>query len=174
METIIEYIRNPELISPTFFVIWQGLRIIFLLISIFFIGMIIFLLFKSGYMDYRFKENYAELKKTKPALKVKVDKSWDEVIKQAKDEKEAERKMAIIEADDIVNDVLTQVGYEGESLSEKMEGLSEEIIPNIEEVKDAHKKKRDIVYDPNRSLSREEAVEIVSVYEKVFKDLQIF
>ncbi len=174
METIIEHIRNPELISPTFFVIWQGLRIIFLLISVFFIGMLIFLLFKSGYMDYRFKEDYAELKKTKPAFKVKVDKNWDEVIKQAKDEREAERKMAIIEADDIVNDVLTQVGYEGGDLLEKLEGLSKEIIPNIEEVKDAHRKRRDIVYDPNRSLSREEAIELVSVYERVFKDLQVF
>ncbi len=180
METIIEsaqevfkYIANPELASPTFFIIWQVLRIVFLIISAFFIGLLIYLFKVNDYLDMRYLENYSEFRKTKPYLKVDLSKEWKDVVKHAKGEKEAERKMAVIEADDMVDSVLLKIGYSGETLLDKLAKLNKEIIPNIEEVKEAHRKRRDIAYDPNKSISREEAEEIVSVYEEVFKDLRI-
>jgi len=102
-----------------------------------------------------------------------MEENWSEIIKQAKSEKEADRKMAVIEADDIINDVLSQLGYGGDTLPEKLERLNEEIIPNLNEIKEAHKKRKEISYDPNKELSSQDAVNLVSVYEKVFKDLQI-
>ncbi len=173
METIIEYIRNPELISPKFFIIWQVLRVVFLLISAFFIGLLIFLFFVSDYKNYRFFENYSEFKKAKPKMGVKMEENWSEIVKQAKSERESDRKIAVIEADDIIDDVLAQLGYSGDSLVEKLERINEEIIPNLEEIKEAHKKRKEISYDPNKSLSIQEAEKLVSVYEKTFKDLQV-
>ncbi len=168
------YILNPELISPTFHSVWSIARGIFFVISIILIGLLVFLLSVNSYLDLRFRERYTEFKKAKPYHEVKVDTDWKEVSSQAQDEKEAERKLAVIEADDMLNSVLEQMGYEGESLVEKLNGLNEEIIPNLEEVKKAHKVRRDIIYDQSRGLSKEEAVNLISVYEKVFKELQIF
>ena len=174
IQEVLKYIANPELISPTFFSFWQVLRIIFLAITVFFIGLLAYLFRVNGYLDMRFIEDHMEFRKTKPHLKVKIDKDWDEIVKQSKSEKEAERKLAVIEADDTLDDVLSQVEYKGETLMEKLEGLNEDVIPHIEEIKDAHRKRRDINYDPNTSLSKKEAEEIVSLYGEVLKDMQIF
>ncbi len=173
LQEVLKYIANPELISPTFFTVWQVLRILFLTISAFFIGLLVYLLSVNGYLELRFFEDYSEYRKSKPHLKVELGKDWNDVIEHAKSEKEAERKMAIIEADDMIDSALSKIGYSGETLLDKLAGLNKEIIPNIEEVKDAHRKRRDIAYDPNKSISREEAEKIVSVYEEVFKDLRI-
>ncbi len=180
METIIEsaqevfkYIANPELISPTFFTVWQVLRITFFVITAFFVGLLVYLFSVNGYLDMRYVEDLLEFRKTKPYLKVSLGKDWKDVVENAKSDKEAERKMAVIEADDMIDSVLSKIGYSGETLPDKLAGLNKEIIPNIEGVKDAHRKRRDIAYDPNKSISREEAEQIVSVYEEVFKDLRI-
>ncbi len=172
-QEVFKYIANPELVSPTFFTVWQVLRIAFLAISVFFIGLLVYLFSVNGYLDMRYVEDLSEFRKTKPHLKVNLGKEWEDVVEHAKSEKEAERKMAVIEADDMIDSALSKIGYSGETLLDKLAVLNKEIIPNIEEVKDAHRKRRDIVYDPNKSISREEAEQIVSVYEEVFKDLRI-
>ncbi len=174
IQSSINYILNPELISPTFHSVWSVARGIFFTISIILIGLLVFLLSVNSYLDLRFRERYTEFKKAKPYHEVKLDTDWKEVSSQAQDEKEAERKLAVIEADDMLNSALEQIGYSGANLVEKLNGLNEEIIPNLEDVKKAHKTRRDIIYDQSRDLSKEEAKEIISIYEKVFKELQIF
>ncbi len=173
-QEVLKYIANPELISPGFYAFWQITRIIFIAVSVFFVAMILYLISVSDYMDLRYRERYSELFKSRPYLAVKIDQDWKEVIKQARSDRESERKMAVIEADEMIDGVLSQMGYEGEGLLEKLEGLNREIIPNIEKLKEAHKTRRDVVYDPSKGLSKEEAARIISIYEEAFKDLQIF
>ena len=168
-----EFVLNPHLLPSPLYDIWRIGRIVFVAFSIFLLGMIIYLLHVNEYLIYRFKENFSERVKGKPHHGIKIEKNWKEIMEQAKDDREAERKLAVIEADDTINEVLGKLGYEGDSLLEKLDGLNKEIIPNIEEVRDAHRRRRDIVYDPDTSLSKEDAVKIVSLYEEVFKDMQL-
>ncbi len=164
---------DPGSISPTVGFIYNTLRVIFLTISALMIGMIIFLLYKSPYLDLRFRERDSESRQRRPYQKVKIDDDWKEILRQAKSDDESERKLAVIEADDLVNNVLAQLGYGEGSLLEQLDGLNEEIIPNIEEVKKAHRERRDMTYDPTKKVSKEKAAELVSVYEEIFKDLQL-
>ncbi len=172
-QEVYKYIVNPELISPGFYTFWQITRIIFVGVSVFFVGLLLYLVSVNDYLTVRFKEGYSELLKSKPYSTIKLEEDWSEVEKQAKSESESERKMAVIQADDMIDNVLAQMGYEDDGLLEKLEGLNKEIIHNIEELRKAHKERRDIVYDPNKSLSKEEAAKLISVYEETFKDLQI-
>ncbi len=174
IEEFLIHIANPELISPDFFIVWQSLRVMFIVVTLFFVGILLYLLMKSDYLTYRFKEDFVERKKTKPFLNVKIKKDWGEIMSHANHENESERKLAVIEADDALNDALSQLGYEGEDLLEKLKGLTEEIVPNIKDLQEAHKERRDIVYDPNKGLSKEEAKELIAVYEETFRYFQIF
>lgn len=174
IQEIINFITNPELVSPTFFSVWQAFRLVFIFVSILLAGMIVFLLFVNGYLQARFKENFDEFVKAKPFRNVKVKVDWNEVIKNIKEGKESDRKLAIIEADDAINDALDQLGYQGSDMREKLDKLSGNIIPNIEDLKKAHKVRRDIVYDPSRGLSKEEAQELIYIYEKTLRTLQLF
>ncbi len=173
IQEIINYLTNPELISPSFFSAWQVLRLIFIYISIILGALIIFLLSVNGYIDARYKANLEEFTKVKPYRNFKVNINWVEITKAVKEGKEADRRLAVIEADDAVNSALGQLGYQGNNLLEKLERINKDIIPNIEDLKRAHKIKRDVVYDPSRGLSHEEAREMIAIYEKTFQDLQL-
>ncbi len=174
IEEILFYIANPELISPDFFIIWQGIRSFAIIISFALFALLIYLLSVNDYLKYRFQEDYEEYTKSKPFMNVKLKKDWGEILRHSQHDIEAERKLAVIEADDALNDAFMQLGYKGENLMQKLEGLTEEIVPNLEELKEAHRKKRDIVYDPNRNVSKDEAKKIISEYEETFKYFQIF
>ncbi len=174
IEEILFYVANPELISPDFFVVWHGVRLFAIIASFALFGLLIYLLSVNDYLKYRFREDYEEYMKSKPFMNVKLKKNWGEILKHSQHSIESERKLAVIEADDALNDIFAQLGYKGENLMQKLEGLTEEIVPNLEELKDAHRKKRDIVYDPNKNLSKDEAKKIISAYEETFKYFQIF
>lgn len=173
-EQIFNYIVNPELLPAPIYSIYFNLRIIFTVVSLFFIGLLIFLLFVSDYKAYRYLEWHSEFKKSKPYFGVKLSQNWEDIVEQARDDNESERKLAIIEADDMIDSALSQMGYKGDNLMEKLDGLNEDIIPKINELRAAHRLKRDLVYDPNKSVSKEEAEEVIKDYEATFKDLQIF
>ncbi len=171
---VFKYIASPELLPPSIYGFYSVLRIIFTIVTLFFIGVLIFVFFASDYKMYRYQEWHSEYKKRKPYWGIKLNQNWDDVLKQANDDNESERKLAIIEADDMINDALSQMGYSGEDLIAKLDGLNKEIIPKIEELKTAHRLKRDLVCDPNKSISKEEAQRVLKDYEETFKDLQIF
>jgi hypothetical protein len=170
---VIEIINNPENLPPLFYSIFQVVRSFFIFFSIFLIAMFVFLTSKSNYFNYSFKESYTEKKKGRPYVNVKLKNDWKEIEEQARNEKESERKIAIMEADDLVSDALSQLGYKGEDVVEKVDGLGKEILPNIEEVKEAHRKRKDFIHNPEKELSEEEAVSIISEYEEVLKNFRI-
>ncbi len=173
-EQVFSYIANPETLPPSIYSVYFVLKIAFLAVTLFFIGMLVFLFFASDYKAYRYLEWRSEYKKFKPYFGVKLTQNWEEIIAQAKDDNESERKLAIIEADDMIDSALSQMGYEGDGLMAKLDGLNKDIIPKLEELREAHRIKRDLVYDPNKSISKEEAQRIIKDYEATFKDLQIF
>ncbi len=173
-EQVFSYIANPSLLPPFIYNIYFVLRIIFTIVTLFFVGLLIFLFFKSDYKSYRYLEWHSEFKNFKPYFGVKLDQNWEDIVEQAKDDNESERKLAIIEADDMIDSALAQLGYTGDNLMEKLDGLNKDIIPKIDELKEAHRLKRDLVYDPNKSVSKEDAERVIKDYEETFKDLQIF
>ncbi len=172
-QEVIKYILDPTLISPGFAVFWQTTRIIFVSVSLLLLSLIIFLLSINDYFEWRYAENYTELHKVKPRFRVNIGKRWKEVIAHLQSQDDSERRLAVIDADDIFNEVLGKIGYEGDNTYDKLIRLNEEIIPNIEELKKAYKAKKEIMHDPNKELSVEEAKDVVSRYEVILKDLQV-
>ncbi len=169
----IKYIMDPTLISPGFASFWSTVRAIFLGVSAILLGLIIFLLSVNSYTEYRFGERYFEMGKMKPKFNINIRNSWKEVTEQASSGDDSERRLAVIEADDITNDVFNKLGYEGDTLYDKLAILNKDIVLNIEELKEAYKKKKSIAHNPNIEVSKEEAKKIVSIYEETLRDLEI-
>lgn len=173
IKEVVKYLLDPTLISPGFAVFWQTTRIVFILAALFLIGLIIFLLSVNDYFEWRFTENYSELRKLKPRFKVDIKNRWREVLKNTESSDDADRRLSVIDADDLFNEALEKVGYVGDNTYDKLARLNEDIIPNIKEIKEAYEIKKEIMHDPNRSLDQDEAKDLVSRYEKVLKDLQL-
>ncbi|MBZ9569811.1 hypothetical protein KJA16_02715 [Patescibacteria group bacterium] len=148
------------------------LKILFLIISLFFLFGIIYFLLKTGWLKRLFLQDLVEFLSFKPYAIRKVSQTWKKIIKGLEKVSESETKLAIIEADDLLNEILERMGYPGETLGEKLKQLSEVILPNLDEVWKAHKIRSNIVHDPTYRLSLGEARKVLEIYEKALLKLE--
>ena len=173
MDDFLRYLADPHLFDPTIVRMIDYVRYLFIGIGGAMFVAIVYFIIDTSALEEKYFKDVTEFTKTSPYTSVKVPGAWKKAKNQSESEDESERKLAVIEIDDIVTEVLNQMGYEGDSLEKTLSGVSGEIIPNKEELLKAHKKRRDLVYDPNYDLSMDEAKEIMNVYEQTLKDLQL-
>jgi hypothetical protein len=102
-----------------------------------------------------------------------IDKDWLKIKRRLLNKKEAEYKMAVIEADLLINDVLGRANFEGRVLSEKLEKRAAS-FSEIEALKAADQLYQDIVSDPGYGLSYEAAKAAILAFEQGLKDVNAF
>jgi len=148
------------------------LKILCLIIPLFFLFGILYLLLKSDWLKRLFLRDLVEFFSFKSYEMRKVSRAWEKIIKRLKRVNESESKLAIIEADDLLNKILERMGYSGETLGEKLKRLSDVILPNLDEVLEAHKIRSNIVHDPTYRLSLDEGRKVLKIYEKALLNLE--
>ena len=157
--------------SPTFFFY---AKVIFLGIGGIFLFLIILLLKKTKWLEFKILEDITEITTHRPYGAQKTFKQWAKIIKKLEEKKETEYRMAIIEADNLLGDILRKMGYKGETLRSLLEQINSKILPNIEDIWYAHNLRNNIVHDSNYDLNLENAKKAMSIYERAFRDLQLF
>ncbi len=174
MEEIISYILSPELIPVPWITILTVARIVFMVISFLLFSFIIFVTSKSQYFTFRLLEDFDEFTKFKPREVNKLAKDWKKIVQKMESGLESEYKLAIIEADVMLDEILKRIGRTEKSLDDKLNAMNSIEIGNIKEIKEARKIRNSIVYDPDYHLTLDEAKETLQVYEETFKNLNAF
>jgi hypothetical protein len=163
---------SSVLLYPKFegwLLVWKYL---FLAFGFFFLIYSIWGIFKTSFLKRAILIDLKELLTYKPFYVKKFLRRWKKIEKRLESKNEADFKLAILEADEFLNEVMEEIGHKGKNLNEKLENVDEEIIPNLKELKQVRKIKEDIISDPSYRLSEQEAKYILNVYEKTLKDLQ--
>lgn len=172
MEDIIRYIIDPGLFPPEIVKTIDYIRYFFISISFILLGLVIYFSISSRRLEEMYLKDILEFTKAAPYKEIKLPKDWGSLRKRAKDEKPSERKLAIIETDDMMCNILNEMGYEGDTLDESLQEVTTDIVSNKDDLLRVHKIRRDLIYDPNYELSQDEAKEIMDVFEKSLSDLQ--
>lgn len=167
-QDIISFILSPPKERWLF-----DLRFSFIAISFFlFVGLII-LLFKNAWLKRLFIEDWREFF-TWQAFGIKTaEKEWKKIKERLNTGQEPEYKLAIVEADNILNDVLKKMEYGAGISAEVLNILPPAIFPNLEEIKLAHNLHENIVHDPDFRLSPDDAKKAIAAYEKFFIDSEV-
>ncbi len=105
--------------------------------------------------------------------KNKANKAWLKTKKLLSYGDEGHSKLAVIEADNILDDVLKSANIRGESLGERLKNLNPAQLPNLNEIWEAHKVRNHLVHEPDFSLDSQTALRVISFYEKAFKSLEL-
>ncbi len=147
------------------------IKIIFITTSLLFLSFIVFALLKSSWLKFHFLIDLYEFFNYRPYGMPKLTKKWLKIKARSVRGTEDEYKLAIIEADSLLDEILKKIGYEEEELSGKLNKIPAGVLPNIEEILQAHKIRNDIIYDPNYKLSLEETEKILAIFEKALTDL---
>ena len=136
----------------------------------------ILLLWVMIQMRNKYTEKIVELKTqaNPPAIgESKYDAKWKEVLEHLQSLREAEWKFAVIEADNILEDILTQADYPGETLGEKLKQISKSQLASIDSLWSAHKLRNLIVHDPDYQIRYNDAREAIRDYEKALRELGV-
>ena len=149
-------------------------KAIFIIASITLVVAIIFCHMRCSYLKFLIYMDVSEILTYRPFGLKRIEKDWNKVKVRLDAGLESEYKLAIIEADNMMDSVLKRMGYGGENLGERLGNLTSATLPNIEEIKEVHQMRNNIVRDPSYTVTLDDARKIMDAYEKGFQDLQAF
>jgi len=149
------------------------LKIVFLMMGLFFFGFIIFALVKTAWLKRIFVWDIIEFFTYRPYGKQRYLKKWKKIEAMLSKGLESEIKLAVLEADTILENTLKEMGFEGENLSARLNKVTPDFLIDLEQVKFAHEVRNNIVSDPNYRLEISDAKNILAIYEKALKYLEV-
>lgn len=105
--------------------------------------------------------------------KSKYISSWESIRGRLEDKSIASGKMALIEADKMLDEVLGKLGYVGRDAAEKVSNIKPGQIAGIEDMREVQALHKKIIEDPSYETNLEEIKAAFEIYEKVFRGLEL-
>ena len=168
IESIISFLISPEIQQKIFVV-----KVAFIAVGAILLIAIIVLILRTHYYQWLFMQDFWEFFTFRPFGAKKITKIWNKIVNRLSTGSESESKMAIIEADDLLDSSLKRLGFFGQTLEEKLSKLSSATVGNLDDIYAAHKVRNNIVHNPDYKLSPEEAKTAIEAYQRAFNSLQI-
>ncbi|HEY4503041.1 MAG TPA: hypothetical protein VJC14_01235 [Candidatus Paceibacterota bacterium] len=109
-------------------------------------------------------------KKQREGESVSHNEHWVRVLDYVFSPNAADWKLAVIEADNMLEALLSQLGFEGESLGDRLKAASQEEFRNLAIAWEVHTVRNRIAHEgSNFPLSQHEAKRVVALYEGIFR-----
>ncbi len=168
--SIINYIFNFAISfsDSTFFTIIKFIVAVYVLVLVFDILLLLF--FHGLGKDFRKMVRGADLP---PLAKDKFQLQWGKIKERLKSGSQSQYKAAILEADNVVGEMLKKIGYAGNDMTERLEKANVGQIENLEELRKSHQIRNKIVYKENFAVSLDVAEETIKAYEDFLKFIDI-
>ena len=144
-----------------------------LIISILLIAGIIYAALRSNWLTYKADDFFDAVSGPGILSKRRVLRGWKRIIKQINSNEPQKWKSAVLEADKILGEILRLSGYRGGNVHERLEQVTPEVLPNILDLRAAHRVRDAIVNEPDFALSHEEAVKLIHSYASAFRELDL-
>jgi len=156
---------------------WFGSSLVwFQLASILFSGLliwgIVYIITKTSYFNGKV-EGYMDILGFGNLTKRRSLRGWEQIKKRILSPAQQDWKLAVLEADKIMNEILKMAGYLGTDLGKKLEILTKENLSNLDEIKKAHFLSDQIMKDPSMELKKEDAIIALKSFKKAFIELNL-
>lgn len=111
---------------------------------------------------------------TRPILsKNKTAVRFEAIEKRLASDNPSQYKVAVLEADQFADEVLRESGYDGANMAERLAGIHPGQLASYEALRSAHEVRNRIVNDPNFTLDRAQAEELLTKYRSLFAELEL-
>ncbi len=96
---------------------------------------------------------------------------WDRIKEQLASDNEQSWRLAILEADIMLNEMLDTLGYRGETVADKMRQVDRGDFHTVDLAWEAHKVRNKIAHEgAAHTLTAREARRVIDLFEAVFKE----
>jgi hypothetical protein len=160
IKDFIYFISSPLLQDMLF-----PIKLIFIFFTVFFLVFVIYFMLNSSWLQYKFLEDATEFFSWKAYGQREMSKQWEKIKKRTESGAESDFKLAIIDADDFLAEILDNRGYEGKDFEETLKKAGRLITPVLNDILKAHETRNSIVYNPDFKLPVDQAKKILDIYE---------
>lgn len=142
-------------------------RFFSIVISAFFLAIIIYLNIILNLTGEKI-EHWIDVVGSENISKRRSIKAWKQIQKRLKIGNQIQLKLAILEADRVLEEMFKLAGYPGRNMDERLVQLTSAELSNIEDIRQVHQIRHRIVREPDFSLTLAEAKQALQVYKKAF------
>lgn len=172
----------------------QYLKIPFIIISLFLLAGILYFAVFTNYLYYRYFEQFEEYSRwktfknkapkkkekqqeeriiPKPIKKLKPLGDWERIFEKAESFKDIDCKLALVDADRLLNKKLEELGISGRNIDERIKQIENNFSSQeIEEFNKARNLLKEIFINEKRRVSRIKVKEAIAIYKKMFDSVK--
>ena len=103
--------------------------------------------------------------------KEEVRENWQHIRELANSANPSDWNMAILRADALLDDILKHLGYEGETMAERLKIIDTTKLPSLDKIWSAHHLRNMIAHDPLEQHTKETIIHALRSYEQALKEL---
>ena len=98
---------------------------------------------------------------------------WNKVVEEASSPDDSKWRLAILEADIMLNELLDVLGYRGETMGDKMKQVDRSNFRTIDLAWEAHTVRNKVAHQGSSlSLTQREVRRVIGLYEQVFREFK--
>lgn len=165
------YTMNDFLVSLSGIVFWW--KAIGIVVSVTAVTGIVAVVIKTQeVVRWRALKDITEFMKTESFPREERNARWDAVEKRMKSDHPSDWKLAVIEADSIMDDLLKRMRYEGATMGERLQQIEPSDFDSLQAVWKAHKMRNRIAHEPETAITRSEAEYAIELFKRGLKEFE--
>lgn len=100
-------------------------------------------------------------------------KRWERLLTHLESDRESDWRLAILEADVMLSEMVTNMGYHGDSLGEKLKSIEASDFTSLQKAWEAHGVRNKIAHEGAAFvLTEREAKRVIGLYEEAFREFR--
>ena len=170
LKEIYFFLISPELQSKLF-----APRVVALVLSVFFAVALFYYLKRGSYLRYLVLDDFGDWHSFRDFGEKKWTKRWKKIKRKLKKSTSSPQlKLALIEGYKMLDDVLKRMGLGEGKIEDRLQKATVKEIANLEELKKASRICGEVARNPEHSLPKEEAENILETIERTFRNIRLF
>jgi len=156
---------------------WRGIYntvvIVISIIDAVLVALFLYVLRLFGKLDSIGPENGAAGDVSPVPVAKEASENWERIRELINSQNPSDWNMAIIQADALLDDILMHLGYEGDTMGDRLKIVDPVQLPSADRVWSAHRLRNTIVHDPMVEHTRETVINALRAYQDAFRELGV-
>jgi len=158
-------------VAPLFTITWVVMTIVGYLIALGFLTLFVYSTLRFHQIRDEDDLRFATVGDAHHAEELTEHNRWSHVRELIEGSNESDWRQAIIEADIILDDLLTNLGYQGDTIGDKLRAVDPSKFRTLQEAWDAHRIRNEIAHQGSAyQLTDHLAYRTILHYENVFRE----
>lgn len=173
---VVDYLQTASApgVYDSLFQAWSTFVALSILFTIGMSAIIIYCSIRMFQIRQTERRKFAALQNTVKAQDApKTQLRWSRIREEANSDNERAWRLAVLEADIMLNELLDVLGYKGETMADKMRAADSSKFQTLDMAWEAHKFRNRIAHESDsRLLNQREVRRVMALYERVFKEFR--